>query len=297
MKSGSSSGIVTAMLLAGLTTFASAEVKENPYQVIIERNPFGLRPIPPPVPPPSNEPVVEQPALEVKLTGITTLLGPPKVLLEVIDTKTKKTDRPRPLAVGDTDEPSGIKIVAVDPEAGTVRIKNGAAETTLDFDKDGIKPAVVAAAPGKPPVPGLNPAVPVPRPPTAGLPGATTTALPGGNSSGAIVAGNTMSAVPAVPNVAATPYTRGASPIPPRPLRGDAVSRAIVAGGGQPLQEPVAPPEQPAISRIDAEARIEAQRQILMERERAGTAPPNISRIVPPTRFSPPPAPDDAPTP
>ena len=121
-----------------------ADVKENPYQVIIDRNPFNLRPIPPPavaVAVETNAPPTPPP--EIKLTGITTLSGSPKAFLQVEDKQTKKAAFPPPLAAGDNY--NEIMVVSIDVENNTVRIKNGDAETTLDFEKNGVKPAAVAA--------------------------------------------------------------------------------------------------------------------------------------------------------
>src|SRR5436190_14085248 len=147
MKCGTITGLLGGVIVAGFSLGAFAEVKENPYQVIIDRNPFALRPIPPPPVPQDNTPP-PPPALEIKLTGITTLLGPPRVFLEFTDPQSKKTDRPPPLGEGDPYK-DGISVVAIDAENGRVRIKNGDAETTLDFEKNGIKPggAVAAATP------------------------------------------------------------------------------------------------------------------------------------------------------
>src|SRR5215475_11822548 len=61
-------GLFNLCLLFAVTAFAGTE---NPYQGIIDRNVFGLRP---PPPPPSNEPP-KPPIPAINLTGITTLLG------------------------------------------------------------------------------------------------------------------------------------------------------------------------------------------------------------------------------
>ena len=61
--------------------------------------------------------------------------------------QSKKAAFPPPLAAGDNY--NEITVVSIDIENNTVRIKNGDAETTLDFEKNGVKAAAVAATPGQ----------------------------------------------------------------------------------------------------------------------------------------------------
>ncbi|HEY0548278.1 MAG TPA: hypothetical protein VGF13_01680 [Verrucomicrobiae bacterium] len=264
MKRGTITGLLGGVIVAGFSLGAFAELKDNPYQVIIDRNPFGLKPIPPPPPPADNTPP-PPPALEIKLTGLTTLLGAPRVFLELTDPQSKKVDRPPPLAEGESFKDS-ISIVAIDTENGRVKIKKGDAETTLDFDKDGLKPggAVAAAAPvPHPGLPGLNPVPPVPGAPTASLPGA-------GPARGAVVGGATPTAAPAT--------FPGAPSFPSRPLRTD-TGAAIVGGYGvnPTAQQHQQVQAQPSMTREQAEATIELRRQELLRQN------PGAASILPPT--------------
>jgi hypothetical protein len=257
MKRGTITGLLGGVIVAGFSLGAFAEVKDNPYQVIIDRNPFGLKPIPPPPPPPDNTPP-PPPALDIKLTGITTLLGSPKVFLEFTDPQSKKTDRPAPLGEGESYK-DNISIVAIDAENGRVKIKNGDAETTLDFEKNGIKPggAVAAAAPvPHPGLPGLNPIPPVPGAvPAVALPGA-------GPARGAVVGGAAQTATPTgIP---------GAASFPSRPLRTD-TGAAIVGGYGVPQQQQQVQ-AQTSMSREEAIQRIAAQRDQLLRQNPAAAA-------------------------
>src|SRR6185503_7956384 len=88
MKRGTIASILGTVAVAGFSFAALAEVKENPYQVITDRNAFGLRPIPPPPEPKKEEPPPVPPP-DIKLTGITTLLGSPRVMLQVEDKQAK----------------------------------------------------------------------------------------------------------------------------------------------------------------------------------------------------------------
>lgn len=263
--------LLGAALAAGWSFQSRAEVKENPYQIIIDRNPFGLRPVPPPPPPPSNEPP-PPPPLGVAMTGITTLLGPPKVFLEFTDAQTKKVERPSALLEGDSFK--AITVVSIDPENNRVKIKNGDAESWLDFEKNGVKPGG-GGAPAPVPHPGF-PGAPGAKPATAGVP------VPGGGaaafgdtSRGGLVGGGAPATAPA------TPYTPGAvsstAGLPPRPLRTD--GRGLVNDGASTTPAPAAPNAAPAMTPEQAQAMIEARR---MQLQQAGDSRANI---LPTTRL------------
>jgi hypothetical protein len=260
--------------MAGSSFSVFAEIKDNRYQVIIDRNPFGLRPIPPP-PQPKVEEAPAPPPPDIKLTGITTLLGTPRAMLQVEDKQTKKFSFPT-IAQGDTE--GAITVLEIDTESMRVRIRNGEAETTLDFKNNGVQPGkggAVAAVPGVP-HPAGAPGVPMGVvPPAPGAAGTPANFAPGRS---AIVAGGATAAVtpnPGVNPLAANSY----GGLPQRQLRTDSLS--IVGGGAGGSQynpnAPAVPQQQPPISRDEAEARIEAQRRIL---EQQGST---ISRILPPT--------------
>jgi hypothetical protein len=131
-----------------------AEPTGNPYHTIATRNLFALCPMPiemrPPVPTP--EPMQ---SLEIKLTGITTLLGEPCAILEFFDPQTKRTDRPSYFR--ERDRYNGrIMIVAIDAELGLVRIREDGRETTLDFVRNGITEREVAHMSVPPSAPALS---------------------------------------------------------------------------------------------------------------------------------------------
>ncbi len=293
MKTGTLSRCLIAALLAGFTLATFAEIKDSPYQIIVDRNPFALKPIPPPPPPPSNEPTnTVAPPSDVKLTGITTLLGPPKVFLEIIDPQTKKTSRPPGLLVGEKE--GNVEILAIDPTEGTVHIRQGDTETTLDFDKNGLKPSGVATAAPAHGIPGLVP-LNTGLVPQGTVPGAPN---PNQNSRAVVVGGSpSVSTAPGFnPSGMANPSMNpsyGVGGMPARPLRADA-GNVIVTGQGQSIQPPGATATAtaaPIMSREEAELAIEARKRAL---EAQGDT---RARILPPTRFSAPPAPGGAPRP
>jgi hypothetical protein len=276
MKSGTLSRYLTAATLAGLTVFTSAEVvKENPYQIIIDRNPFGLKPPPLPPPPPTNAVTDTTPPPTVFLTGISTLLGKTNAFLQLKNSQTKKDEFPPPMQAG--EKQGEIEVLAIDPEAGTVRIRIGDAETTLDFDKNGLKPAGMAGGPGVPPPPGNPGMVPLHVPPPPGAqntfanPNSRVSVSGGGNPTASVAA-------PGAPNFGGN--------IPARPMRSE--GNVMVAGGGQAYTPTPQPQVHANQSAEEVMRDIEARRQLMLQKEQAGQAPRGISGILPPTRYTPP---------
>ena len=147
--------IRAGLLLVTVATTASlwADVKSNPYESIVDRNPFGLRP---PPPPPSNEPPPPPaaPLATVELTGITSLFHKDRALLEIMPGPGKPMLKPI-LSVGERVE--SIEVVSINVEKNEVVIKNGNTVTNL-----GLKVAKAGGAPPQPgmvpPPPGINPA-------------------------------------------------------------------------------------------------------------------------------------------
>lgn len=149
-------------LLIGTCASLLADAKVNPYEPIVERNPFGLKPPPPPDPdagkPPPPPPA---PLATVDLTGITSILSSKRALLEIVPGPGKPMIKPI-LAEGERVE--SVEVVSINVEKNEVTIKNGNTVTNLTF-----KVAKAAPAAAAPPVPGLvpKPAVPVPQPQTS----------------------------------------------------------------------------------------------------------------------------------
>lgn len=283
MKSGTLSRCVATLLLAGFSLGLHAEVKDNPYQIIIDRNPFSLKPIPPPPPPPTNPVVDEKPQVDIKITGISTLLGAPKVFLQVQNQQTKKTEF---ITIMQGDPKDGLELLAVDPDAGSVRVRQAdGVELDLDFEHNGVKPSgATASAVPMPPPPGGG-VVPLHNPAVSPPVGANNYNTPG---SRAIVSGGGMnSASVATPNAG---FSGAVNSMPARDLRASMNNNVIVSGNGVSGSTPTTPtvPTMPQLSREEVMARIEAQRQILLQKEQQGLAPANMNRILPPTPYSPP---------
>jgi hypothetical protein len=144
----------------------------NPSQQIATRNVFGLRPAPTPrspVPPITPEPLLP----EIRITGITTLLGTPRALFQYEDKETKRVEFPPLLAEGERYK--AMTVLGIDVATSRVRIQKAGTETTLDFIHDGVKPVTLASpavAPTVSPPPPRLPATPAGRVIIGGFPAA-----------------------------------------------------------------------------------------------------------------------------
>ena len=159
---------LVGVLMLGTALRSLADAKVNPYQPIIERNAFGLKPPPPPtsdVPPPPP-PV---PLAKVTLTGITSLFGQAskRALLEIVENEPGKAAVPRKPILREGEHDGSIEVISIDIEKNIVRIRNGGVETNLTFEVQKSAPgSATAAAP--PPVPVAAPTASVVAPNPAG---------------------------------------------------------------------------------------------------------------------------------
>jgi len=254
-------GQITAVCLLGGLLFSTGvkavvtDTKGDDYKVIVERNVFGLNP------PKTNEVVVAPPppAAEVKLAGITTIVSPPRAILNW-------KEPGLPAAPGRPATPPGkeesyifregekqgiIKVVEINVKAGSVKIENGGVPTLLTFETHGVKLPNTPA----PAVPGTLPTPPGGARP--GVPNPTASLNPGTPGRGLPAAGN-----PNPATVGANPAGSGLASVPPRPLRG--------GGPGTPTAVAQNPPMTP-------EAQV-----ILMEVERERTKPEVAAGVLPP---------------
>jgi len=179
---------------------------QQAYQKIPERNIFNLRPQvtdTKPLPP-------EIPLPKITLTGITTLSGAKRALLETqapAGQAKPAGQPPKPgsyiLAEGQREDE--IEVVEIDENAGIVRVNNRGTPQTLDFVKNGTKPPTLPAqpnptptapnpTPGSVPTPTLQPTG-VPLPP----PAATHITAPAAVPMPAISTPQTPAVVPQVP--------------------------------------------------------------------------------------------------
>lgn len=175
-------GAKMLVCVAGSLAFCTAanavpqESSDNPYQSIIDRNVFSLKP---PPPPPDPAEVNKPQTLKITLTGITTIFGNKRVLMKTAPPPGKpgeppKTEQSYILTEGQRE--GDIEVVSIDEKALSVKVNNGGTVQTLTFEKDGAKlpaTAAPAAVPGAVPVPGTVPITrpgPIPQTPSFQLP-------------------------------------------------------------------------------------------------------------------------------
>ena len=139
MKQSRRVGLAGGCFVAVLS--AAAAVRDDPYQIIAWRNAFGLRPaVVQPAKASEEAPVT--PPVDIKITGVTTLLGTSKASFQYEDPQTKRTEYTPLLGEGDSCET--FRVVSIDPESGRVRINRAGQEIVLDFVHNGVRPTAPA---------------------------------------------------------------------------------------------------------------------------------------------------------
>jgi len=159
----------------------------NPYQAIIDRNPFGLKPPPLPPEPPQPPAAAQAPPSALKLSGITTLLSGKKAMF-VLQEPGKPVVYSDLLREGEKDRAiTNLEVLHIDERAGTVQVKFGGKDLAMDFKSNGLQIAVGPAAPppGAPGGPGA---------PTLARPGVPNPNLPNPAVGGTASAGGFQSA-------------------------------------------------------------------------------------------------------
>src|SRR6266850_10350 len=148
--------LIATLALLSAASVVWADARPNPYDPIVTRNPFGIKP-PPPAPPPEQAP---QPPLnlpKVVLTGISTMGLKPQALLEVTEQEQGKPAVVKKPIVREGEKDGSIEVISIDIANSMVRIRNGPVETNITFE---IAKATTAGPGG----PGTMPPISVPQP-------------------------------------------------------------------------------------------------------------------------------------
>ena len=153
-----------ALPAPGAETNTAASLDRN-YRVIIDRNPFGLKP---PPPPPTNAPPAVEKKDEILLTGITSIGRVQAYFM----TKAPQGKNPEYYALNVGEKKDGLEILEIDPTSKSVRVRNAGVESVMTFASNGVKPpAAPTPTPGAPlPPGGIVPGqhagtTPIPAPP------------------------------------------------------------------------------------------------------------------------------------
>src|SRR5947207_6431814 len=126
------SALLAFALVASVPSVCQADTQPNPYLSVVDRNPFGLKPVPQPAPETPPQPVV--PLAKVVLTGITSVYGPPRAFVEITEQEPGKTPNIRKPIMREGDREGTIELIAIDVVNNSIRIKNGAIETNVVFE-------------------------------------------------------------------------------------------------------------------------------------------------------------------
>jgi hypothetical protein len=142
--------VLGALALGAATQGLPADTRQNPYEPIVQRNPFGLKDPPPPV---VEGPKEEQkPPPNVKLTGISNLFQK-RAFLEVTEQGVvAKPGQPAPAGLvnrpilAESEAAFGVEVLSIDVEKNVVKIRNNGAESELTFEAP--KPSGGPVTPG-----------------------------------------------------------------------------------------------------------------------------------------------------
>ena len=133
------------ILLAAAARADVSEPTPNPYQVIVERNAFGLRPMPTiTAGPPTNK--LDQ--LSVKFTGITSDKKSGKKAWLMIAAPPNKNTNPQYLSIPEHEKQGDIEVVEINEKENTVKILLAGAPMELNFKDNGLPTPAAPLVPG-----------------------------------------------------------------------------------------------------------------------------------------------------
>jgi hypothetical protein len=143
-------GLLLKMAVANAVNNETVPDDRN-YRVIVDRNPFGLKP--PPPPPTNAVPQNVAPKDEILLTGITSIGG----LRAYFMTKAPAGKNPEYYSLGVDEKGGGLEVLDIDAGLKSVRVRNAGVESVMSFAANGVKAPAAPAGPG-PGLPGAPPA-------------------------------------------------------------------------------------------------------------------------------------------
>ena len=149
------------MWAAAVPQIGWTDAKENPFQRIVDRNLFALKPPVTQTEAPPPAPLV--PPAKVTLTGITSLFGPSskRALFVIVEQEPGKVPVSKSPILREGERDGMVEVLSIDVEKSIVRIRNGGTETNITFELAKDKPATGAVPPPgfvPPPAAQFNPA-------------------------------------------------------------------------------------------------------------------------------------------
>jgi hypothetical protein len=154
--------LVLIVFLFGMgTQVITADMTGNPYQGIMERNVFNLRP---PARPEDSLPLPEAPP-KITLTGFTDILGNKRVLFKVqVPAKPPQPAKEESYILAEGQRDGDVEVLEIDENAGMAKFNNHGTIQTLDLTNNGAKPPSTPLPTIQPPLPFRSPATPTPNP-------------------------------------------------------------------------------------------------------------------------------------
>lgn len=279
-------GNSSAWLLAGCVTAVAVtawavNTQDSPYDSIVVRNAFALKPPPPPAPP-VDESAKEAP--KITLTGMTTILGLKQVVLKAeIPARQGEKAKEESYLLGVGERAGDIEVLDIDDKAGSVKLNVRGLEgpVTLDFQHNGPKPPSNAGG--------------------AGAPGAMASAISGFGAGGqpnyTVGTSPTPLAYPPPTGVSSAPPASNLPGQNPGGFNPTAMAAAAAPGGGEQAgvqfnfngvntPQPI-DPNQPAVAQYHPGVSPDEQ-AILIEAQRARMIEDGdpVAKLMPLTQFS-----------
>jgi hypothetical protein len=165
------SRVLNSTLSIALVTIAAlgwsrGSADANPYSGIVERNTFGLKP---PVNPADLVKAPPPVVADIKLQGITTILGRKQVLMKIkVPARAPEPAREQSFVFVEGQREGEVEVKEINPVDGIVKLDNAGTPLVLNMQEHGEKPTP-GAAPAAPPA-GAAPPSPVPNLPPPATP-------------------------------------------------------------------------------------------------------------------------------
>lgn len=237
--------LLCSLSFALLATAAFALTDDNPYAAIVGRNAFALKP--PPRPEDINKPPPPVTS-EIKLQGISTILGRKQVIMKVkTPARAPEPAKDQSIMLGEGEREGEIEVLEINAVEGVVRLKNGEnPPQTLTMADNSERPSPGAVPPPagpaglpRPPLPGGIPAPPPSSPmisPAAG--NSVTTFGSAGNSAQISPSSSPTLPTRTLRTGAATPQTTQRDLSPEEATVLLEVNRKVNEGRGLPFPPP-----------------------------------------------------------
>jgi hypothetical protein len=149
-----------SFLLGAAVRADVAETPDQRYQVIIDRNAFGLKPAPKISPIQTNQPPAP---VNIKLSGITRDFAGLKAWMVIPpQTGPGKNSNPQYLSIPEHEKQGDIEVLEINEKESTVKILNAGTPVELNFKENGLPTPAAMPVPGIP----INPHGIVPAPGT-----------------------------------------------------------------------------------------------------------------------------------